>query len=144
MHWFRIITTATVFTAVAIYSTKLLGTFNLDDMMSQDEQQKTGVNQLSDDQKRELETWMSDKFILRTKQTTQVIYLEQNRNNGAELVMSDGSIYEVYPADRPKATFWMTPVSVTIEESGDPYYPFKITNNLTNVNVKAKQLRSMR
>jgi hypothetical protein len=61
--------------------------------------------------------------------------------SGAQLMFSDGSIYEVAPTDRSKTVFWLTPITISIEPSGDANYPSKITNTLTNVSVNGKMIR---
>jgi hypothetical protein len=114
----------------------------LNDVMSMDEQQKTGVSQLTDTQKRELEAWINNKFILKTTTTpSQPVYLEQNIQGGAQLMFSDGSVYEIAPTDRSKVAFWLTPIVVSFDASGDPQYPARITNTLTNVSVSAKMIK---
>lgn len=144
MHPIRAFSALAIFVAAACYSTKLLGTMRLNEVMSADEQQKTGVANLSDVQKKELENWINNTFVLKTATTSaaQSIYLQQNIQGGTQLMFSDGSLYEIAPTDRAKATFWLTPIAVTIEPSGDPNYPSKITNTLTNVSVNAKMIKA--
>jgi hypothetical protein len=144
MHPIRAISAITIFAVAAFYSGKLLGTMRLNEVMSTDEQKKTGVANLTDAQKKELEGWINDKFMLKiaTPVAKQPIYLQQNIQSGAQLMFSDGSIYEIAPTDRSKATFWLTPIAVTIEPSGDPNYPSKITNSLTNISVNAKMVKA--
>jgi hypothetical protein len=142
MYLIRAISALAVFGAAVFCSSKLLGTMSLNDVMSMDEQQKTGVAKLTDAQKRELELWINNKFVLKTTTPAaqQVVYLEQNIQGGSQLVFSDGSIYAISPADRPKVEFWLTPIAIKIEPSGDPQYPSKITNTLTNVSVNGKMV----
>jgi len=143
MHPIRAISAIVVFAATVLYSNKVLGTLRLNEIMSMDEQKKTGVAALSDAQKKQLESWINDKFVLKpTTVAASSIYLEQNMQSGAQLMFSDGSIYEVAPTDRSKTVFWLTPIAVTIEPSGDPNYPSKITNTLTKVSVFGKMTRA--
>ncbi len=143
MHPIRAISAIVVFAATVLYSSKVLGTLRLNDVMSMDEQKKTGVAALSDAQKKQLESWINDKFVLKpTTAAASSIYLEQNMQSGAQLMFSDGSIYEIAPTDRSKTVFWLTPIAVTIEPSGDPNYPSKITNTLTKVSVLGKMTRA--
>ncbi|MBS0648941.1 MAG: hypothetical protein JSS10_06945 [Verrucomicrobia bacterium] len=142
MHPMRAISAVAVCIAAACYSTKLLGTLRLNEVMSADEQQKTGVANLSDAQKKELESWINNRFVLKTTSAAQSIYLQQNIQGGTQLMFSDGSLYEIAPTDRAKATFWLTPIAVTMEPSGDPNYPSKITNTLTNVSVNGKMIKA--
>jgi hypothetical protein len=145
MHPIRAISAITIFAIAAFYSTKLLGTMRLNEVMTADEQKKTGVVDLSDVQKKELESWINNKFVLKTATaapTAQPLYLQQNIQGGTQLMFSDGSLYEIAPTDRAKATFWLTPIAVTIEPSGDPNYPSTITNTLTNVSVNGKMVKA--
>lgn len=73
---------------------------------------------------------------------TPSISLEQNMQNGAQLMFNDGSIYEIAEADRSKTVFWLTPIEVTIEPSGDPNYPSKITNTRSKVSVNGKMIKA--
>ncbi len=152
MHPIRAISAIVICAAAVFYSTKLLGTMRLSEVMSVDEQKKTGVAGLSETQKKELESWINDKFVLKamnnppitpvTPAASQQIYLQQNMQSGAQLMFSDGSIYEVALTDRSKTVFWLTPIAIKIEQSDDPNYPSKITNSLTNVSVTAKMVRA--
>lgn len=140
MHFIRVISTVTIFAVTVFYSSKLLGTIQLQEVMTPDEEQKTGVSQLSESQKKELENWLNQKFILKNAPlaVSSHVYLQENINGGTRLILSDGSIYEIAPADRAKAAFWITPAEVVIKPSDDPLYPSKITNTLTNASVNAK------
>jgi hypothetical protein len=144
MHPIRAISAIVVFATTVLYSNKVLGTMRLNEVMSMDEQQKTGVAALTDAQKKELESWINDKFVLKptTVAAASTIYLQQNIQSGAQLMFSDGSVYEIAPTDRSKATFWLTPIAITIEPSGDPNYPSKITNTLTKVSVLGKMIKA--
>jgi hypothetical protein len=144
MHPIRAISAIVIFVTAVFYSNKVLGTMRLNEVMSVDEQKKTGVAGLSDIQKKELEGWINDKFILKAVTMTassQPIYLQQNMQSGAQLMFNDGSVYEVAPTERSKTVFWLTPIAVTLEPSGDPNYPTKITNTLTNVSVNCKMIK---
>jgi hypothetical protein len=143
MQLIRAIPIFTLFLFAVLYSNKLIGLIKLNEMMSLDEQKKTGVSQLSEMQKQELEKWMNDKFILKSSRTdTPPLTLQQNLQSGAQLELSDGSIYEIAPSDRSKTTFWLTPITLKISPSNDPKYPALLTNTLTGVSVRAKQVRA--
>ncbi len=143
MHPIRAISALVVFAITVLYSSKALGTLRLNEVMSMDEQKKTGIAILSDAQKQQLESWINDKFVLKPTPVAgaSIIYLQQNIQSGAQLMFSDGSVYEIAPTDRSKTVFWLTPIAVSIEPSGDPNYPAKITNTLTKVSVSAKMVK---
>lgn len=142
MQMIRAVPALALFLFAVLNSEKLLGLIKLSDLMSADEQKKTGVSQLSEIQKQELEKWMNDKFILKSASTTTPLTLQQNLQNGAQLELSDGSIYEVAPSDKSKTTFWLTPINITVTPSNDPMYPVLLTNTLSGVSVRAKQVRA--
>lgn len=142
MQLIRAVPALALFLCAVLNSDKLLGLIKLSDVMSTDEQQKTGVAQLTGVQKQELEKWMNDKFILKTATSTASLTLQQNLQNGAQLELSDGSIYEIAPSDRSKTTFWLTPINMTVTPSNDPMYPVLLTNTLSGVSVRAKQVRA--
>jgi hypothetical protein len=139
MHYIR----APFFALFAIYlfCSNAFGTIALDQMMPQDIQQRTGVSTLSPAQKQELEEWINQHFVLKAEpKTTKDVYLSQNLDQGRKLRLTDGSLYEVFPSDVPKTAFWITPFPLEITPSGDPTYPWIITNKTSGTKVKVKQL----
>ena len=115
----------------------------LNDVMSPDVQQKTGVQDLSPKQKMVLETWINDTFVLKTKgpETPKEIsnlYLSINVNNGQQLRLSDGTLWDIDPADQTITATWITPFPVKIGQSGNPTYPTLLININNNVSVRAK------
>jgi hypothetical protein len=86
---------------------------------------------------------MNDKFVLKIAHSDiQPLTLQKNIQNGSQLELSDGSIYEIAPSEKSKTTFWLTPIELKISASNDPMYPVLLTNTLTGVNVRAKQIRA--
>lgn len=140
MNYLRVVPAAAIVYVAFFYSSKVLGVINLNDVMTIEEQKKTGISQLSDMQKKELESWINQKFTLKVAEKSKQVYLSENVQSGTQLRLSDGSIYEVMPEDRQKASFWLTPFQVKIEQSTDPNYPYKIVNTVTLVGVRAKQI----
>jgi hypothetical protein len=142
MHIIRALPTVAILYGVFCYTPKALGVIHLTDMMTTEEQKKTGVSNLTPGQKQELDAWLDQKFTVKTAAAKQPdIYLSENIRGGAQLRFSDGSTYEVSPQDRNRTEFWITPFLVKIEPSGDPNYPYKITNTLSGVSVSAKQVQ---
>ncbi len=74
-------------------------TILIEDVMSKEEQKKTGVSQLNFNQKRALEAWLNENFVLKTKKETTPLArtLSLNIDNGKELQLSDNTIWEVNP-----------------------------------------------
>ena len=141
MQIIRIVSTLTLFSVAIFYSSKLLAAIQLNQVMTPEVQQKTGVAQLTDVQKKELETWLNDNFTLKAKEAPPPIYLQQNNNGGTQLIFSDGSVYEIAPEDRNKASAWLNPITVSIKPGSNPLYPYTITNILTGASVSGKLVR---
>lgn len=119
--------------------------FMLDDVMSKEDQQKTGVATLSAKQKIALEAWLNKNFVLKQQEqnvATPTLSLAININNGKKLVLSDNSIWEVAPSDVPTSSVWITPFPIKITPSNDPNYPFLLTNVNDGVSVKARKSTS--
>ena len=134
-----------------VLSIPLSARITLSDTMSIPTQKKTGVIDLSYQQKLALEQWLNDNFVLKNqpeakKKVETEVYLSQNINNGQKLELSDGSVWEVQPEDVNKASFWITPFPLEILPNEDPLdntvYPKKILNKYTGVTVKVKELRA--
>lgn len=143
MQMLRAVSAVTLLIVAALNTGKLLGMIRLNDVMSQDEQKKTGVSQLTDDQKKELEQWINNTFVLKTTASESgMLTLQQNLQNGSQLELSDGSIYAIAPSDQAKTSFWLTPISIKVSPSGDPMFPTLLTNSLTGVSVKAKLVKA--
>ncbi len=118
------------------------GQIILDQVMSEDEQKKTGVSKLTPKEKIALETWLNKTFTLQVQnqQTATELSLSININNGQKLQLSDNSIWEIAPSDVPTSALWITPFAVKLVPSNDLQYPFLIVNTNTNVSVKARRL----
>jgi len=68
------------------------------------------------------------------------LYLSLNIADGERLELSNGSTYEIAPADRIYSAYWVTPFPIMLSESGDPEYPVKIINMNTGTFVRGKQI----
>ena len=133
-------------------SSPLLARILLDDVMSQSEKKKTGVDGLSYQQRLALEQWLNDTFNLKNpsedaekKVEANPVYLSQNIDNGRVLELSDRSVWQVAPQDVYKSSFWIVPFPLEFIDNDDPVdkaiYPKKIVNKNTNVSVKVRMLQ---
>jgi hypothetical protein len=129
-------------TAALAFSPLCAKQIMLDDVMTREEQKKTGVTKLSLKEKIELENWLNRTFILKAQEQLgeAQLFLSININNGQKLQLSDESIWEIAPSDKQTAAVWITPFPVKIIPSDDPNYPFLIVNINTGISVKAKKL----
>jgi len=129
----------TLFFAIgSLHSEQIL----LDDVMTKKEQRKIGINKLSRSQKIRLEKWINGTFVLKENNLAQTpnLYLSINIDSGSQLELSDNSLWEVDPDDRNISSVWLTPFPVQISPSGDPSYPFRITNRTNHDSVKARKI----
>lgn len=112
----------------------------LDEVMTKDEQKKTGVNTLSKNQKIALEAWLNRNFVLKQQPLapSSQLYLSININNGQMLQMTDNSVWEINPGDINTSSVWITPFPVKIEPSSNPQYPYRITNLNSSASVLAR------
>lgn len=63
--------------------------------------------------------------------------------SGHYLRLSDGSLWNIRSQDTPLSHSWITAVEIIITPSGDPEYPFKLTNSLTGSSVLAKKVEKI-
>ncbi len=120
----------------------------LDDVMSPKIQEKTGVEDLTPMQKRALEIWINDTFVLKDQndgpvKETSDLSLSINVNNGQQLRLSDSTLWEIDPADQSIAATWITPFPIKVGTSGNPSYPTLLTNLNTNVSVRARSTQTL-
>lgn len=122
----------------------------LDDAMPREEQKKTGVADLSYQQKLALEQWLNDNFVQKKSGAEKssdgrpAVYLSENINNGKQLKLSDGSLWDVAPQDANTASFWIIPFPLCFMDNTDTDkedYPKILVNQNTGVGVKVKMLK---
>ena len=121
----------------------------LSEVMSKEEQKKTGVYNLNARQKEALQEWLNANFILKSdleekNHEQKKLYLSQNLDNGKILKLTDDSEYMVAPEDIINSAYWITPFPLRIEKSNDPEYPVKLVNVNNGQYVKARQIRPPR
>jgi hypothetical protein len=114
----------------------------LDEVMSKEDQMKTGVADLSMKQKVALETWLNANFVLKSKEQPppSELSLSINVDNGQKLQLSDNSLWEIAPNDIQTSAVWITPFPIKITPSHDPDYPCLLVNLNSGISVKARQI----
>lgn len=126
--------------------TSLLAVEVLDVEMDPAEKKKTGVYRLNDKEKAELQTWIDNTYLkraepvaLKTTPKEQKASIQENLNNGTYIRLSDNSLWNIRPSDTPISQGWITPVDIIVTQSGDPRYPYKLTNSVTGSAVLARK-----
>ena len=134
--------TALMLVSLLIFPTSsTFGGLTLKEMMTSEEQKKTGVNELNATQKKALESWIDQNFEMKEDSKIQKpLSISLNIDKGAKLELSDGSAFEIDPLDRIYSSLWITPFRITLSESGDAEYPVRITNQQTGTSVNGKPI----
>jgi len=65
--------------------------------------------------------------------------IQESLQNGRYIRLSDNSLWEINPSDRPITQSWITPVEIVAEPSDNTTYPFRLTNTLTKSSVLARR-----
>ncbi len=117
----------------------------LDDYMTREEQNATGVDQLSPSQKKSLSQWLEKNVQKKVPESTppgkKPLTLSENRSEGKMIILSDGSRWQIAPEDVDRSSLWLTPFPIRIEKSDDnPQYPYKIINTYTGSSVHAQKI----
>jgi hypothetical protein len=122
----------------------------LNEVMPRDIQKKTGVADLSYQQRLALEKWLNDTFVLKNqpekkKVEASGLYLSQNLQNGKVLELNDGSQWEVSPEDSPRTAFWIVPFPLYFVDNTNALdkdqFPKKMVNQNTGVSVRVRQIK---
>ncbi len=128
----------------------LLGTAMLDTDMTDQDKRNTGVYKLTDKEKGALQDWIDAKYQNTPPTpppTTAVVpmkpaqpTLSENIQNSQYLRLSDGTMYNVRPEDVPIAQGWITPVEIIVTQSSNPFYTYKLTNQVSGSSILARKV----
>lgn len=121
---------------------QLSAEIHLQEVMSKEQAKETGVNTLTRAQRRALEKWLDQTFVLKTATKKEELYVSENLSGGRFLKLSDGSYWAVDPADLPLSSGWLTPFPMRIEPSNHPDYPCLLINTYSGDSVKAKRIKN--
>ncbi len=125
------------------YSASLNALIVLDDVMSQEDQKKTGVSSLTYQQKVALEDWLNQYCVMKKvkrQQKQKQLFLSINIDGGQKIQLSDNSMWQISPDDLPTAATWITPIPIQIVPSNYPDYPWLLVDTQTGVSIKAKKI----
>ncbi|MBY0463228.1 MAG: hypothetical protein K2Q34_08620 [Alphaproteobacteria bacterium] len=127
--------------ALCVICTSSIFSLDLDSMMSQKDKKSTGYGDLTSEQKKHLNQWISEHFVLPPDTIgNSPLSLNINIQNGRELILSDGSHWEVAPDDQKISSLWLTPFPLEITSRDSKQYPYSILNLTTKEMVKARQV----
>ena len=67
-------------------------------------------------------------------------WVSKNLDSGYSIKLEDGSLWEISPIDRVDTSLWLVTEEITVTDSGNPMYPYKLINTDTEDVVEAKLL----
>lgn len=111
---------------------------DLNTLMTPTEKKETGYDTLTLAQQTALTNWIEDHFTLKSSLAEKTLYLSVNIQNGTQLELSDGSIWEVSPKDRSTSALWITPFPLKIIKGGEGTYPDTLINLTTQEQVRVR------
>lgn len=123
----------------------LLAVEVLDVEMNPEERKQTGISKLSDKEKAHLLTWIDQYYVKREiplaeKPLPQKSPLQENLQNGNYIRLADKTTWNIRPQDVPIVQGWITPIDISISQSGDPTYPYRLTNTVSGSSVLARKV----
>lgn len=134
---------------VLLAASHILAPEILDHDMTTKEKKTTGVSKLSNQEKAALQRWIDARYEKR-KQTwssenidKKHPTLSENLHNGQYIRLSDHTLWRVRPQDVPVVQGWITPAEITVTQSDDSHYPYKLTNTVTGSSIHAKKVKSV-
>jgi hypothetical protein len=111
--------------------------------MSPEEKKQTGYDSLNSEEKQALNAWIQN-YYFSNHSREENLSLSVNVHNGKELILSDGSHWEVHPEDRKTSSIWLTPFPLRIQMIANPSseYPDLLINLSSEEKVKVKPISS--
>ena len=145
---FIVVTIIIVLLSSISYSKKNF-VINLDDLMTPEEQKKTGISKLTEAEKEELEKWLTGIFIMTASEISKIHqklggerhWIKEKLDGGRYLILENNIVWEISPLDRVNTFLWMPLEDVLIIKNDHGFlYPYKIINVDNNETVDAKPL----
>ncbi len=125
---------------------------SLDQVMTTDEQEKTGVSKLSAKERAALEEWLTRFTVTIATEVAKksagsgksVVYsgfgqkhwVREKIENGAFIKLEDGSLWQISPIDKINTMLWLPTDNVVVIESGNPQYPYKLVGKRDTAEAK--------
>ena len=115
---------------------------DLDSSMTTAEKKMTGYDSLTKEQKKELNLWLTKNTMPVQKSPQQAaLSLNINIDGGRQLILSDGTKWEVAPEDQSISNLWLTPIPLKLLPGGSPEYPNVLMNaDAEKEKVKVRQI----
>lgn len=121
----------------------------LDQLMTPEEQKRTGITKLTKSEREALEQWLTNwtlQVLHKATPSSEKTYarvgsghwVSQKIDGGRFIKLEDGSLWEVSSIDRINTMLWLVTENITIIESGNPLYPYKLINSDSGNTAEAK------
>lgn len=115
--------------------------WTFDDLMSNREKKRTGIKKLTPRQQEALQQWINKHFEVKESSfSAHLPTISEVMHSGKYLKLTDHSVWEIDPSDRPVVQGWLTPAKIKVKTGSDPEYPFLLVNQDTKTRVKAKKI----
>ena len=122
--------------------------WTLNELMNSRDKKRTGISKLSSRQKKALQVWIKKNFVLKTAEQEPsasnipktMPHVSEVLQRGRYLKLSDNSVWEIRPADRPTVESWITPATIDISITQNQYYPYSLKNQTTKSVILAKKV----
>jgi hypothetical protein len=129
--------------------------------MSKEEQAATGISKLSDTERAALEAWLTS-FVVRAMQAGQNTaapkaasaapgapagpyaglnarhWIKAVVERGQTIQLEDGSLWQLNPFNKVDAILWLITERITVIESENALYPYKLINSDSKSAAEAK------
>lgn len=115
---------------------------SINDLMTIEDQNKTGVIRLTQNQKRELAKWLVAHGYYEDQKTYEVLSgpkVSLNVYGGKIIQLSDNTVWEIAPEDIKISETWLNSIPIKVTKTTNPNYPYLLINLLNKVSVKAKK-----
>jgi len=121
----------------------------LDKLMTTQEQERTGIKKLTKSEREALELWLTNwtlEVLAKAKSSSGQTYVgvggdhwvSKNIDSGRFIKLEDGSLWQISPIDRINTMLWLVVDEITVVESNNPLYPFKLINTDNGDTAEAK------
>ncbi len=139
-----------MFTAMfAIFS--LVAAETLDTEMAPVDKKNTGIYKLTDKEKAALQQWINARYDKKQEGEAKPARptlgerptLSENLMGSQYLRLSDQTLWNVRPEDVPIAQGWITPAEILISRSPSPFFPYKLTNQITGSSIYARKVNHL-
>lgn len=135
---------------------------DLDKFMTPEEQKRTGIARLSTSERIALEKWLYKwttdvvrRVVQRQTETSKSItttrsylgvgaghWVSKTLDGGQYVELEDGSLWEISPLDRINTALWLVTEEITVIESSNPFYRYKLINTDSSDSAEAKLIKT--